>query len=102
MGINLTWQDEDGTPLGEVVDSHGSLSKLMTQNAYPHTVCLRFIDPYGDTVFNQPQISVLLSEMQTLLASIVDPQVRDDLQTMTNLVAKSRGEVHTYLKFVGD
>ena len=55
--------------------------------------CLRFIDPWGDTAFNQLQIETLIPELQTL-APIPLP--------MIEFVSRWRGEAQTYLKFIGD
>ena len=40
------------------------------------TVCLRFIDPYGDAIFNSLQIPVLESEIMTGLGSLGIGQLR--------------------------
>jgi hypothetical protein len=48
------------------------------------TCCLRFIDQYGDTTFNQLQLPVLIDEFATLRSATQDPQLRqrldDDLE----------------------
>ena len=64
--------------------------------------CLRFIDPYGDTVFNQAQIDVLASELDAMLAPGQKRAPPDALPAIRQFVGRAVGQVHTYLKFIGD
>ena len=61
--------------------------------------CLRFIDPIGDTVFNQAQIEVLAAELDALL---VNASAHPTLAAVRHFIEGARGKVHTYLKFIGD
>jgi hypothetical protein len=92
MGIDCKIQDEDGGVLNELPDSQSLVACLLTPNnrAMENVVCLRFIDEYGDTTFNQLQIPVLLQEFRMAVA------------LCKNLEARAHGEMHTYVKFVGD
>ena len=64
--------------------------------------CLRFIDPYGDTTFNQCQIPILIEELQSLVPKSKDAQARENVGSLINFVRKAHEQVHTYIKFVGD
>ncbi|HEX5052840.1 MAG TPA: hypothetical protein VFZ65_13770 [Planctomycetota bacterium] len=66
------------------------------------TVCLRFLDPFGDTTFNQLQIVVLVEELQGIVSAQPEPEVRDHLRRILDLAIRARGQAHTYLKFFGD
>ena len=40
------------------------------------TICLRFIDPYGDTIFNRGQMKVLVDELALIGSVFTDERVR--------------------------
>jgi len=66
------------------------------------TVCLRFIDRYGDTVFNQLRIPPLIGEIEHLHTSVKDHPTLQQIQAILTLARNSKGKTHTYLKFYGD
>jgi hypothetical protein len=90
MAIKVEWQDERGKTLARY--GGPSLTADVIWKAAPSTVCLRFIDPYGDATFNQLQMGQLLDELKELGA---DPE-------LIAFVDLAIGQVHTYLKFIGD
>lgn len=111
MGIDVRWIDEFGNPMQEVLDAldpsggQGVLSNLMVEWKWPpmsSTICLRFIDPYGDAVFNRAQLPILIDELRAVLRDEQDPRTRAHLEEVIALAARAAGEVHTYLKFIGD
>lgn len=102
MGIDLKWETENGRLIDEIPDPQMCISHLVLKTDVTGTTCLRFIDPYGDTTFNQLQIPILIDELQSILRTVQDNQIRDHLRRAIELAEKSRGEIHTYLKFYGD
>jgi hypothetical protein len=72
MGVDLYMENEGGTKLGEVLDPHGLISRVVSLFGNETTTLLRFIDPYGDTVFNQLQIPVLIRELETVRILLTD------------------------------
>ena len=72
MGIDVRVETEDGKSVQEVGDPRGLTSWLLALGDISQTVCLRFIDPYGDTVFNQAQLPVLSAELADLGPSLTD------------------------------
>lgn len=80
MGINLSMEDEEGKELGIVPDPKRYLSIALQLPDLEKTICLRFIDPYGDTIFNQLQIPLLIRELASMRDLITD----DSLQTLAN------------------
>lgn len=101
MGTDLYWEDERRVPLDEVDDGLNLFIGAVMSAQLGGTTCLRFVDPYGDTTFNQGQIPVLIDETERLYASVKDPSARDQIARMLTLMRKSK-RVHTYLRFVGD
>jgi hypothetical protein len=104
MGINVAWIDENQKPIKEIYDPAMALSRLATSRwlSLSGSICLRFIEPWGDTVFNQIQIPLLLAELRGELASDLEPGPMNHLLTVVALVEQSVDQTHTYIKFTGD
>lgn len=75
MGVNLYMEEEDGTRLVEVLDPQGYVGTIVSLAGNENTVSLRFIDPYGDTVFNQLQIPVLIRELEAARGLLTEERV---------------------------
>ena len=100
MPLSVQIEDEDGQREGEPW-WHPDSTALLTGD-HPGTCCLRFIDPYGGTVFNRAQLPVLLSElreMQGRLRTATDAAVIEDL---CGFLSRALDQVHTYVRFLGD
>ena len=102
MGIDLQWEDERGNMLERILDDQGLTAQILAAANVAGSVCLRFVDPYGDTVFNQQQISVFLEELRAVPAEKLSPAARSHRDKVAALAMKAQGKVHTYLKFYGD
>jgi hypothetical protein len=63
---------------------------------------LPYIDRYGDTVFNRPQMEPFLRELDRLMVSCSDLEVRRLLGEVKRLAAACQNGVHLYLRFVGE
>jgi len=72
MGVDLYLEDERGTKLAEVHDPRGFMPCIVSLAGQEGTVCLRVIDPYGDTLFNQLQIPVLIRELEGARDMVTD------------------------------
>jgi len=97
--IRVVVQDEKGNDVSEPVDvSTGVL-------AHPDDLrftCLRFVDPYGDTVFNRVHLVPLLEDLRLLRESCNSSQEESVLNQIEALIERCRGEPHLYLKLIGD
>jgi hypothetical protein len=102
MGIDLRWEDENGEQLAELGDREFLVARFLPPFDAPDFPCLRFVDPAGDTVFNQAQITQLIAELERLSARRHDPKVERHLQAVLAFVRQAVRKVHTYLKFYGD
>jgi hypothetical protein len=96
---NVAWKTEDGEVLGEADYPHVLLSDRFDLS---RTVCLRFLDPYGDTMFNQVQLPVLAEELELVASKAKDKDVRAHLLEVAGLARRAMKQVHTYLWFSGD
>jgi hypothetical protein len=100
LPVSVEIQDERGNREGAAW-WHARSSAILVDD-HPGTCCLRFIDPYGDTTFNQSQLLVLVHELQDLrnrAGTSTDVEALDDL---LRFLQSAVGRVHTYVKFVGD
>lgn len=102
MGLTIVVRDPDGADLSTpVVDERNLLDDLLPQDdvSYPY---LSFVDPYGDTVFNRPQMKPFLMEWRRLAAQAGSPALISLFERVEALASMCEREVHTYLVFVGD
>lgn len=129
MGIDIRWENESGKQLEEIPDPKNHFGFALALSPLEKTVCLRFIDPYGDTVFNQQQIPVFISELQALQQLVTSEQfdglreklkmehqaynstkteartaieISEHIARILELAQRSINKVHTYLKLYGD
>jgi hypothetical protein len=104
MGINVAWVDEEHEPKQEVYDPRQLLTHLALSR-WPElstSVCLRFVLPWSDAVFNQAQIPELLEELRNEASESRDTEVRAHLEKVIRLVEQAVDQTHTYIKFIGD
>jgi len=97
--IAVRLQDEDGQVDDEFDDSE-ILNVIIERNT-ADTKCLLFIDPYGDTTFNRYQAEVLAEEIDTAAANMAAVDA-ERARRLAAFVRRAAGQVHTYVKFIGD
>ncbi len=97
--IRVVIQDEKGNEVSKAVDvSTGALARPDDLRL----TCLRFVDPYGDTVFNRLQLAPLLDDLCLLRESCNGGEHEDALQQIETLIERCLAEPHLYLKLIGD
>jgi len=105
MGIDVAMITERQEVIQQVFDPRQHLTS-MALGAWRQMTsgcCVRFIDPFGDTVFNEAQLPELLSELELSRTLSSDPQISDHLTKICNLVRQAqRKGSHIYVKFIGD
>lgn len=104
MGITVAWVDERHEPMQEVPDPRQLLTRLAISRwpGLTSSVCLRFVNPWGDASFNQAQVRVLLDELRGEVSEARDAEVRVHLEEVIRLVERAVDRMHTYIAFVGD
>ncbi len=102
MPISAVLTDEDGEELARVDDNSNLLHRLLPSPDDRSYQFLRFIDWYGDTVFNQLQMQPFLDEWARLEAAATIPDDKEFLARIRNLARQGQREPHLYLKFCGD
>jgi hypothetical protein len=102
MGFNIQLEDERGAAVEQIDDPKGLLYEILPKEASPAFQLLPFIDPYGDTVFNRPQMGPFLREWDQLIGGSRDLEVRRLLTEVKRLASACENGVHMYLRFVGE
>lgn len=82
--ITIETVDERGKLLERFDDAR--VAHLLLEAAPDSSACLRFIDPYGDTVFNTLQLPILQQEIRALSDRLYDLPVRAQLQRLERFV----------------
>ena len=100
MGLSVFWQDEEGAIL-ERFDEPGFDLRILDL-ASPTRACLRFVDPYGDTVFNQMQVEELKVELRTACDVTDELSLQAAIRGLITFLDRCTGHVHTYVKVYGD
>ncbi len=67
--IRVILQDENGIEVGSPVDFPSRMIPALDDDRFK---CLRFVDPYGDTVFNHLQMAPLSEDLDLLENSKTD------------------------------
>lgn len=102
MGLTIKLESEDGGDLESVYDPRGLIGRLLPHPDEESYCCLRFIDPYGNTVFNPLQMPTFLAEWRRLYSAEISDDERTLLDTVQTLAVRCRDDRHVYLKFYGD
>jgi hypothetical protein len=103
MGMSVRVEGEGGDPVtNEVLDPGDLLHRLLPPHDDASYQCLRFIDWYGDTVFNRLQIPVFLEEIARTRQTAHGVEERRLLDSISELAEHCQKDVHLYLKFYGD
>jgi hypothetical protein len=97
--ISVRRESENGVPIA-YFDAAG-IDVRIVKEAPATSSCLRFIDPYGNLVINQLQLSVLISELEEMRHSTPDTGFRKQISRLIEFLNNSIG-VHIYVRFIGD
>jgi len=102
MGLTVQLQGESGDVVGEVIDSENLLHQVLRSSTNGQSCCLRYIDWYGETIFNRLQMTPFLSEWARTHSG---PRTEQEIQLINgveSLALRCREEPHLYLCFIGD
>ncbi len=103
MGIDVVLLDERGSELSEAVqDRAGVIAHSLPELTDTSFACIRFVDPYGDTVFNRLQAAVAVEEWDRLETTFSERGASTLWADVRNLLVHCSQEPHTYVRFIGD
>ena len=98
MVIDVEIQDEEGLAIARY--DGPPLGIEFIELAPAGSACFRFIDPWGDTTFNQEQIRALRGELQEAAKGCTEARAAE-LRALCAFLDAAVG-VHQYIKFIGD
>ena len=101
MALTVALEDALGRTIKEVHDTHSVLLRLEREEAGDF-ICLRYIDPWDNTVFNSLQMKPFLAELERIMAHTHREWELAVLRDIQQLARQCDAEVGLYLKFYGD
>ena len=103
MSIEVVLQDEKYNAVSEMIhDPGGVIVNCLPNHTDASYSCVRFIDPYGDTIFNRLQAVAMIAEWDSLEASFRQKDAGTLWADVRALIVRCSQEPHLYLRFVGD
>ena len=100
--IDVVLEDEAGQAIRRLSGEEALSPTWLPGKSDLRYRCLCFVDPYGDTIFNQLQAEVLLQELTLLKAEAANPRLAKVIEATRELAKLCLQEPHQYLRFVGD
>ncbi len=97
--IRVILQNENGIEVGSPVDFPTKVISCVDDDRFK---CLRFVDPYGDTVFNCFQMAPLSEDLDLLENSMTNLVDKDALCALRQLIVRCSEGPHLYIKCIGD
>jgi hypothetical protein len=102
MGLTIVLEGERGQKFDEVGDPYQILLTLLKASDTTKTCCLRFIDPYGDTIFNYLQMGQFLEELADLRSMVTSAEQQELLTKIESIAQQCKDGAHLYVKIYGD
>jgi hypothetical protein len=102
MGLKIILRNENGVVLDSITDSKKLLHRLLPQFDEVEYPYLRFIDRYGDTIFNGLQMSLFLDEWSRIIKKANGEEEKKIVLYINELALRCQQGVHLYLVFYGD
>lgn len=103
MSIGVVLQDENGKEIRSILDPRNDMNRLLpdyTEEAFPY---LRYVDPYGDTIFNGFQIhQAVKDELRRLVERTAAPDEQEMGRAVLELFDECQPSSHRYIRFLGD
>ena len=102
MGVDLYRKGENGEVLESLADSAGILARLIDQaRKNGESSLLKYVDPYGDTLFNRLQVPGFVEECRRLLALTSSPEEAEFIRHVIAIGERADEQID-YVLLVGD
>jgi hypothetical protein len=99
--LTVSLEDENGNNL-ESLEDNGLLGSHIPPVSDKTYCCTKYIDLYGNTIFNRLQMDDFIEEMKIIQGKSENPHTKDIIDNIIKLANKSKSKPHLYLKFYGD
>jgi len=100
--MSIVLETESGEELARIEDPKNLLHLILPRSDDSSFTCLRYVDWYGDTVFNRLQMEVVQMEWDRLETRVQTPEAKVLYDRVRDLAQRAQEEEHLYLKFYGD
>ena len=100
--IQIALTDEKGRIINEVKGSTYLIGQFLPDMNDDRSQCLRYIDSYGDTIFNRIQMEQFIKEWQEILGHVKTNEEREVMRDVLGLAEECQKCPHTFLRFYGD
>jgi len=102
MGLTIYLEGERGQVQASAEDPTNILHRILPSPEDSSFILLRFIDWYGDTVFNRLQMPTFIREWEQVIKKTNDETELALLRQVREMAERCGSQVHMYLKFDGD
>jgi hypothetical protein len=102
MGMSIRLEDNQGKATEEIPDLESLLSRFFPSWDDQSFHFLRYIDPWGETVFNHLQMDELISELRRIRARASTEEERAFVDAIEGMATRCKDGEGLYLKFIGD
>jgi hypothetical protein len=97
--LRVVIQDENGREVSQGIDVPTDVLSRPNDHRFS---CLRFVDAYGDTIFNRLQLGPLLEDVGLLKGTYQSTEHEVALRRIESLIGQCQAKPHLYLKLIGD
>ena len=102
MGLSVVVEGESGEPLERFDDEKNLFHRFLPNPDDTTYQLVRFIDWYGNTVFNRPQMEAFIDDLNKLATTLKTKEEMELLRRVLAFAHHVREEPHLYVKFYGD
>lgn len=102
MSLLVELRTEKGEVLGRAGEIDGAIPAYLPDFENDRFPTIRFIDRYGDTVFNSLQMNAVLPELRQLRERARSDGEKKVVDGIIELAEECAKGAHRYLVFVGD
>jgi hypothetical protein len=102
MGLFIALETESGEKIQSIEDTKNILHQLLPLQVDESYKLLRFVDWYGDTIFNRIQMEALIADITLLLKKVHSQEEIDLMLNIVKMCKRCSDEQHLYVKIYGD
>jgi hypothetical protein len=100
MGLVIALEDEDGNPIRSIEDPRNEFRSLLPSPNCQDFSQIKFVNWYGDTVFNRLQLPTVIAELEQCKGTSEDGN--RILAAIIDLCREAAAKHHLYVRFSGD
>ena len=102
MALLIALENEFGEKIENIGDTENIFQNALTKNDEEIYELLKYVDLYGNTVFNNLQMDNLIKDLNYLLKNVKNESEKEIIEAIYLLCKKCKNGVHLYIKFYGD